>query len=300
MKLGFIGVGNMGGAIIKGAIKKNVIDPKDVLIYDKDVQKAQSLAKELGVSVAEDNTEIATFSDCIFLAVKPTFIQGVIDEIKPWLQGKCLISMAAGWTFDMLKTACNPFEDHAAILRIMPNTSISIGQGTTILCEEHSLTRGMLIWATGFFSSLGYAAMLPERLLNAATAVSGSGPAYVYLLMESMIDGAVRLGLPRDIATRLTAQTVIGAGRMVMSSAENPAALKNAVSSPGGSTIEALYYLEKSAFKGNVMEAMEKCESQLSAMERASIALHKAEKSKKENGAEEANDNGSKILKSNE
>lgn len=274
MKLGFIGVGNMGGAIIKGAIKKNILDPKDVLIYDKDVQKSKSLAKELGVTVAEDNTEIATFSDCIFLAVKPMFIQGVIDEIKPWLQGKCLISMAAGWTFEMLKKACHPFDDQAAILRIMPNTSISIGQGTTILCQEHSLTRGMLIWTTGFFSSLGYAAMLPERLLNAATTASGSGPAYAYLLMESMIDGAVRLGLPRDVATRLTAQTVIGAGRMVMSSDQDPATLKNGVSSPGGSTIEALYYLEKGAFKGNIMEAMEKCQDQLNRMEKTSMPLN--------------------------
>ncbi len=267
MKIGFIGVGNMGSAIIKGALKKNVIKPEDIIIYDKDHHKAEKMAEELGITVLENNTEIATFADCIFLAVKPQFIQNVIEEIKPWLQGKCLISMAAGWTFDMLKEACHPFEDHAAILRIMPNTSIAIGQGTTIMCQEHSLTQGMLLWATGFFSSLGYAAMLPEKLLNVATTVSGSGPAYVYLLIEAMVDGAVRLGLPREMAVRLASQTTIGAGRMVMSQNQDPAALKNAVSSPGGSTIEALYALEKNAFKGSIMEAMERCEGKLFEME---------------------------------
>ncbi|NLB91366.1 MAG: pyrroline-5-carboxylate reductase [Clostridiales bacterium] len=268
MKIGFIGSGNMGGAIIKGAIKMKATSPEEIMIYDKDHVMAEALSKELGVQLAQDNTELATLCDCIFIAVKPIFVQEVIDEIKPWLQGKCLISIAAGWTFEMLKNACVPFDDQSAILRVMPNTSISIGQGATILCQEHSLTAGMLTWATGFFSTLGYVSMLPERLLNAATAVSGSGPAYAYLLMESMIDGALRLGLPRETARRLVAQTLIGTGRMVMISGKEPATLKNEVTSPGGSTIEALYTFERNAFKGIVMEAMEECENKLVQMEK--------------------------------
>lgn len=291
MKIGFIGAGNMGAAIIKGAVKAKAVDPQDIWVYDKDQAKTKKLAEELGITQAEDSTELITFCDCVFLAVKPNYIQSVIDTIKPWLQGKCMISIAAGWTFDMLKEACVPFEDQAAILRVMPNTSVSIGQGTTILSEKHSLTQGMLVWATGFFSSLGYVCMLPEELLNAATTISGSGPAYAYLLMEAMVDGAVRLGIPRDIATRLTAQTLIGSGKMVMSTGQEPASLKNAVSSPKGSTIEALYHFEKNGFKGTVMEAMEMCENKLVIMEQASLPKAKPQTitPPEENGKEEEN-----------
>ncbi len=267
MKIGFIGAGNMGGAMIRGAVKAKTAQSQDIWVYDKNTAAAKKLADELNITLAEDSTELVTFCDCIILAVKPNFIEEVIDIIKPWLQGKCLISIAAGWTFDMLKEACAPFEDQAAILRVMPNTAVAINQGTTILSQKHSLTQGMLLWATGFFSSLGYVCMLQEELLNPATAISGSGPAYAYLLMESMVDGAVRLGLPRDVATRLAAQTFIGAGKMAMSSGQEPSSLKNAVSSPKGSTIEALYVLEQNAFKGSVMEAMEMCDWKLRAME---------------------------------
>lgn len=260
----------MAEALIRGLLRADAVKPDNIYVADKDAEKAAMLREALQVNVADNNADLAISCQCIFLAVKPVFMGDVIGEIKGLVKGKCVVSIAAGWSFSMLKSAFAPFSDAMGLLRIMPNTSVSVGQGTVIICEEHSLTDDMFLRATSLFSGLGYTCTLPERLLNAATAASGSSPAFAYVFMEAMADGAVRLGLPRDVATRLAAQTLMGAGKMVMTGKGSPAALKDAVSSPGGSTIEGIYALETGAFRGTVMNAMDACAKRLFAMEQES------------------------------
>ena len=200
----------------------------------------------------------------IVLAVKPYFLRQVIQEIKPQIGDKQVISIVAGWSFASLKEAFAA--ENPPILRVSVNTPVLVGEGATVFCEETTFTSNMLSWAKEMFMALGTVRTLPERLLDAVVAVSGSGVAYVYTFIEAMGDGAVRLGLPRDVAYEMAAQTMIGAGKMVLETGSHPGALKDAVCSPAGCTIEAIYELEKSWFRGIVMAAMDACVEKLKKM----------------------------------
>ena len=193
----------------------------------------------------------------IILAVKPHYIRGVIDDVRPALEGKAVISIAAGWTVDMLANALEA--TGATYLRVMPNTPAMVGEGMTALCDDSTFSKDDFAFAKGIFDAVGRTVILPERLFDGVIAISGSSPAYVFMMIEAMADAGVREGLPRACAYEMASQAVLGSALMVLSSGTHPASLKDAVCSPGGTTIEAVEELERKGFRGAIMDAMKAC-----------------------------------------
>jgi len=256
MKIGFIGAGNMGGAILKGALKSGFLSADNVMIHDVSQVLCENWKADYHVNVAEGNVQLANQCDCIVLAVKPVFLADVIAQIKDQLAGKKVISIAAGWSVEMLKNACG---SECQLLRVMPNTPALVGAGFTALCEETTFDAATLEWAKALFETLGVVQMVPERLIDAVIAVSGSSPAYVFMFIDAMADAAVKLGMPRAMAIEAAAQAVMGSAKMVLDTHQHPAVLKDQVCSPGGTTIEAVQALEEGGMRAAVMKAMVVC-----------------------------------------
>lgn len=256
MKVGFIGTGNMGGAILKGALSSGFLKSEDVLISDLNQQLLSEWATNSNVRSVQSNAELAKVSDWIILAVKPVFLGSVLQEIKPWLQEKKVISIAAGWSLTMLQEACGA---DVQLLRVMPNTPALVGAGFTAFCEESTLDMQSMEWAQGLFETLGMVRIVPERLIDAVIAVSGSSPAYVFMFIDAMADAAVKLGMPRAMAIEAAAQAVMGSAKMVLETKLHPAVLKDQVCSPGGTTIEAVQVLEEKGMRAAVIGAMTAC-----------------------------------------
>ena len=257
-KIGLIGTGNMGSAVLRGIIDAEYVKQSQVIAFDASARRLREIGTDLpGIALANDCLEVAETADLIILAVKPNYIREVIDEIRPALQGKAVLSIAAGWTTRMLEEALRG--SGATYMRVMPNTPALVGEGMTALCDETTFSREDFDFAKGIFESVGKTRVLPERLFDGVTAISGSSPAYVYMMIEAMADAGVREGLPRTYAYEMAAQSVLGSALMVLSSGTHPAALKDAVCSPGGTTIEAVAALEKAGFRSAIMEAMKAC-----------------------------------------
>ncbi len=258
MKIGFIGAGNMGGAILKGALAKNFIQPDDVYIFDISSELCIQWEKDYHIHIAQSNAELASVCDWIVLAVKPVFLADVLKQIHPVLtQEKKIISIAAGWSVEMLTKAMG--ESGAKLLRVMPNTPALVGEGVLALCEETTLEATDFVWAQRLFGTLGIVQIIPERLMDAVIAVSGSSPAYVFMFIDAMADAAVKLGMPRKMAIQSAAQAVMGSAKMVLETGIHPAVLKDQVCSPGGTTIEAVQALEENGMRGAIMKAMCAC-----------------------------------------
>ncbi len=256
MKFGLIGAGNMGGTILKAAIQKGFVKAEEAYAYDVVTAQTERLVGQYpGVTVAQNNQELVKACDCVLVGVKPVFMEGVLKEISPFIRGKALISIAAGWSMEMLNTALGV--DHGAmLLRVMPNTPALVGEGYTALCEETTLNKEWLEWAQRLFDCLGTSALVPERLFDAVIAVSGSSPAYIYTLIDAMALGAVQQGMPRAMAQQAAAQAVLGAAKMVLETGEHPCKLRDDVCSPGGTTIAAVDVLKNTGFESSVMQAM--------------------------------------------
>ena len=256
--IGMIGAGNMGSAILRGIVEAEYVRASQIIAYDTNRKRMRELEEDLpGVITAADCTEVAERSDLIILAVKPMFVQDVIDQMRHSLQGKAILSIAAGWTVNMLEKALS--NTGATYMRVMPNTPALVGEGMTALCDESTFTKEDYDFVKGIFDSIGKTRILPERLFDGVVALSGSSPAYVYILIEAMADAAVREGIPRVHAYEMAAQSVLGSALMVLSTGTHPAALKDAVCSPGGTTIEAVEELERKGFRAAVMDAMKAC-----------------------------------------
>ena len=249
MKYGFIGCGNMGGAIAKALARVTT----DFAITDRS-GKAIALAAEIPCGYLSTE-EIARQCDRIFLGVKPHMMKGVLAPLQPILMEKkpLLITMAAGLTMQQIEE----FADcEIPVIRIMPNTPVAIGKGVIQYCCNDLVTPEVL---NDFLLDLRHAGVLDEleeRLIDAGSAISGSGPAYVYLFIEALADGAVACGIPRAKALEYAAATVIGAGEMVLATGQHPGALKDAVCSPGGSTIAGIRALENHGFRAAAMDAV--------------------------------------------
>ena len=256
MKLGFVGAGNMAQAILKGVLDKHVLGASDVLLYDPDTAKTQSLSKQYGVAVARSNAELSAASDIVLLAVKPNVCAAALKEIGQALSHKALISIVTGWDMRRLQAE---LDGSVNILRVMPNTPSMVGEGMTAFDQSHTLSPDEFSFAKSIFSSIGRVTVVPASLMSAVTGVSGSGPAYVYMFIEALADAGVLAGLPRSAAYELAAQTVVGAGKMVLETGLHPGVLKDAVCSPGGTTIEAVYELESAGFRAAVMHAVDAC-----------------------------------------
>lgn len=256
-KIGFIGVGNMGGAIAASLVESGYVNPKNVYVNDKNQFVQDGIAKKLGVNTADNSQRIAEICDIIFIAVKPDQVSGVLDEIKHLTgRDKIIISIAAGISIQSIKDIVG---NDKKVVRIMPNMPALVKEGMTAAAFEKPVERNEFEEVLGILKCFGRVEEMDERHINAVTAVTGSGPAYVFIFIEALADAAVLKGIPRDKAYTMAAQTVLGSAKMVLETGEHPGALKDRVCSPGGTTIEAVYSLEKSKFRGAVMKAVEKC-----------------------------------------
>ena len=256
MKVGFIGCGNMGGALARAVSK---VLTTDVYIYDYNEQKADDFAKEIGAKKC-DNFTLAKECDYIFLGVKPNVLPSVLEGIKGALSENdsfVLVSMAAGVKIEKIESIIS-----APIIRIMPNTPVAVGSGMISWCKNGSVTDESAQAFEAIMAEAGKLLAIDEKLIDAATAVAGCGPAFVYMFAEALADGGVQCGLTRDASLTLAAETIKGAAEMILKTGKHPEQLKDEVCSPGGSTIVGVHALEDGAFRattsGAVIAAYEK------------------------------------------
>ena len=249
MKYGFLGCGNMGGAIARALSLKT----KDIAVTDRS-GRAKALAQELGVQYL-DNASIAANCDRVFLAVKPHMMKDMLLPLRDTLakRNPLLITMAAGLEIRQIEEFAGT---HLPVIRIMPNTPTSVGKGVIPYCINELVTEEMKSDWLEDMSRCGLLDALEERLMDAASALSGSGPAYLYLMLEAMADGGVACGLPRAKALDYAAMTMAGAAEIYLSTHTHPGALKDAVCSPGGSTIAGVRVLEERGFRGAAMDCV--------------------------------------------
>jgi pyrroline-5-carboxylate reductase len=254
--VGIIGAGNMASAIMRGAISSGVIDAQNICVYDIDTAKVAELQSLLNIRIAESLFDLVDSADIILLAVKPNVLGAVLADIKNDINGKAVVSIAAGWSGDMIKAFIGVDKK---VLRLMPNTPLMVGEGMTVFETPHTLTDEEFMFVEKIFASLGLVEQASQKQMDAVTAVSGSGPAYVFMFIEALADAGVLCGLPRTQAVKLAAQTLLGSAKMVLDTGSHPGALKDAVCSPGGTTIEAVKSLEEDGFRGSVIKAVERC-----------------------------------------
>ena len=253
-RLGILGFGNMGSAIAEGAALKGVVKPGNVYVYNRS-NPAMLRAEELGFNTVSSEDELWNSSDIILLAVKPQFMKEALDAVNRTDEPKAVISVAAGLTTDRLR---DMMPGPARILRTMPNTPVMVGEGVTALCEGSDLTEDELEFAEDIFKSIGIVEWIREEDINAVGALSGGAPAYAAMFIEALGDGGVKAGLKRNVSYRLAAQTLMGAAKMILDLDMHPGELKDMVTSPKGTTIEAVEALERRGFRYTVMDAVVK------------------------------------------
>lgn len=253
-KIGFYGAGNMGRAMIEGLMASGLFAAKDIVIYDVFETVAETLGKELGVTKAADPRELAGQAETLVFSVKPHVLPELLTELKDALgKDRLLISVAAGVSIGAMEKVLSP--EHK-IVRVMPNTPALVRAGMTAVAPNAMITEEEKQFALSIFRSFGKAELVPEKLIDVVTGVSGSGPAYVYMFIEAMADAAVLEGMPRNLAYEFAGQTCIGAAKMVLETGRHPGELKDMVCSPGGTTIAAVASLEKNGMRSAVIDAV--------------------------------------------
>jgi len=253
-KVTFIGAGNMGAALLGGMLKAKLCSADQLMASDPREQRLNEISQRLHIQTTTDNSEAAQFGDVIVIAVKPQVVQHVLSEIKSDLrEDQLLISVIPGITsrvINQLSGKKNP------VIRVMPNTPAVVEEGASGLCIGQYARDEHKDIAAAILGAIGDVEVVPESLIDAVTGVSGSGPAYVFMFIEAMTDGGVRMGLPRHIALKLAAQTVLGAAKLVRETGMHPAALKDQVTTPGGTTIQAIHELEEKGLRAMMMDAV--------------------------------------------
>lgn len=254
-KIGFIGHGNMGQAMIGGIVKSGITLAENIMVSDKNEGFLNKVKEELGVLTSADNLEVASFSDILVLAVKPNIYGSVIKEISSSVkEDVVVVTIAAGISIDFVERS---FGRDMKVIRTMPNTPALVGEGMTALSKNCRVSEEELVEVLNIFQSFGKTEVIEEKLMDSIPAISGSSPAYVFMMIEALADGAVLRGMPRDKAYKFV--TVYGSAKMVLKTGEHPGVLKDKVCSPGGTTIEAVYSLEMNNFRGSIISAMESC-----------------------------------------
>lgn len=257
MKLGFIGCGNMASAIMSGIISNGLIDANDIIGADVFAPSREKARETLGIQVAESNVEVVQKADCFVLSIKPQFYADVISEIKDYVkENQIIITLAPGKTLKWLE---EQFGKPVKIVRTMPNTPAMVQEGMTAACPNQYVTAEELEYVCSVLKGFGEVEVVPEKLIDAVVAVSGSSPAYVFMMIEAMADAAVAEGMPRNQALKFAAKAVMGSAKMVLETGKHPGELKDMVCSPAGTTIEAVKVLEETGFRGSIMQAMEVC-----------------------------------------
>lgn len=254
-KFGFIGAGNMAEAMMKGMITSGICTPDELIASEVVPERREYVARTLGITVTADNVEVVKEARTIVLAVKPNIVAAVLDELKPLLGGDHLvISIAAGVKISFIEAHLNW---GVRVVRVMPNQPCLVGASASGFALGKSAKRDDRDLVQTVLDSVGVAFALDEKLLDAVTGLSGSGPAYIYLVIEALADGGVLAGLSRDVAQTLAAQTVLGAAKTILETKGHPAQFKDMVASPGGTTIEGLRVLEESAVRGAFIKAVD-------------------------------------------
>lgn len=264
MKIGFIGCGNMAKAMMKGIVSSKLIKGEEIIAADISMIMLEKAKEEMGINITTSNIEVAEVSEVLVLAVKPQYYTAVINEIKDVInENAMVVSIAPGQTLERLH---NAFGKRVKLVRTMPNTPAMVLEGMTAACKNEYVTQEEMEYVCMLLDSFGKSAIVQEYMMDAVVAVSGSSPAYVYMFIEALADGACRGGLPRDMAYKFAAQAVLGSAKMVLETGIHPGALKDMVCSPGGTTIEAVAALEQFGFRSAVMEAMKTCENKAKEM----------------------------------
>lgn len=265
-RIGFIGAGNMAKAIIGGILNSKLIVAENIFIYGPHVEKLKTTQGEYGVQISNSAKELAESMDILFIAVKPNIFLKVLNEIKEYInKDTIVISIAAGITINEMEDI---LQNKYKIVRAMPNTPSLVGEGMSSLCCNDRVTEDEILSVKKIFESFGKAEILPEYLIHSVIGASGSAPAYVFMMIEAMADGAVLGGMPRDKAYKFAAQALLGSAKMVLETGKHPGELKDMVCSPGGTTIEAVKALEQNGFRAAVIDAMEKCMNKSKDMEK--------------------------------
>jgi pyrroline-5-carboxylate reductase len=254
-KVGFLGGGNMGEALIRGLVRAGQVAPTDLFVSDVRGERLADLAREYGVQTLADNGQLLGRVDIVILAVKPQILAPVLHEVAPGIAGKLLISVAAGVATETIRRHLPP---GVRLIRTMPNTPALVLEGATAIARAEGLAPGDLEAAQAIFGAVGQVVILDESLMDAVTGLSGSGPAYIALVVEALADGGVKVGLDRKTAMTLAAQTVLGSARLLIETGTHPGQLKDMVTSPGGTAIAGIHTLETGGLRRTLIDAVER------------------------------------------
>lgn len=255
--IGFIGSGNMAQAMIGSLIKGKVVDKEDIIASEIFKEVRDKVASELGIRTTDNNMDVAKESDIIILSVKPNIYETVLNEIKDRVkEGAIIIGIGAGISSDFLKNSLN---ESSKYVKVMPNTPALVGEGMSAISKSNNLDAKELEEVVEIMEAFGKVEILDEKLIDGFTAIAGSSPAYVYMMIEALADGAVLEGLPRKQAYTIAAQAVLGSAKMVLETGIHPGELKDNVCSPGGTTIAAVASLEENNFRSTLIEAVVAC-----------------------------------------
>lgn len=257
--ISFIGIGNMGGSMIKRLATSGMFEKKEIGLFDLNVEVADSISKELGVVKFDSANTLVGASDIVILAVKPNVAEKVLVQIKDDFAAdnrKIFVSIAAGLTVSFYE---NILGDKCKIVRTMPNMPAQVGEGMTLLCANEAVSKEELENMRNIFECFGKAAIIEEKMMNPVIALTSSSPAYVFMFIEAMADAAVLSGIPRNMAYEMAAQAVVGSAKLLLETGQHPGVLKDAICSPGGTTIEAVAALEQKGFRDAVISAMNAC-----------------------------------------
>lgn len=255
MKIGIIGSGNMGSAIIKGIVNNKLTDSTNIYVYDKDNSKTTKLKEELGINVSPEPKDLISNIDTLILAVKPNVSMDVFKEIKGYLTNEVIISIMAGITINTIEKSLG---SDKKIVRVMPNTPALVNEAMSGFSINKNITDKDLEEVQSILNSFGKAELIDEALMDVVTGISGSSPAYVFIMIEAMADAAVKEGLSRDKAYKFISQAILGSAKMVRDLHIHPGELKDMVTSPAGTTIEGVKALEENNFRYALMEAVKK------------------------------------------
>jgi pyrroline-5-carboxylate reductase len=255
LKIAFLGAGNMATALVRGALSRGGYAPGQLAVSDIRPEACAQLVNELGIEAAASNSAALAFGDIVVLAVKPQVLAGVLSEVTPHLKPQQLVvSIVAGMSISRLSLMLG---GHERIVRAMPNACAMVGEGATALTAGPGASEEDYARALKLFEGTGLVVRVDERLMDGVTGLSGSGPAYGFVAIEALADAGVRQGLGREVAIKLAAQTLLGAAKMVLETGEHPAALKDTVTSPGGTTIAGIAALERTGFRNALHAAVE-------------------------------------------
>jgi len=256
IKVAVLGAGKLGGILLQALLKAGLLTPAHTRATVRHADRAKSLGEKLKIEVGTNNRSAVKGADIIFICVKPQVVEEVMNEIRPDIsRGQLFISVAASVPTDEIERALG---SDAAVVRAMPNTPCAQGAGMTALCKGRHATEDHIHLARSLFDVVGRTVVVDEKLMDAVTGLSASGPAYIYIIIEALAEAGVKVGLPRDVATLLAAQTTLGAAKVVLETGDHPALLKDAVTTPAGCTIDGIMELEEGKLRVTLIKAVVK------------------------------------------